>query len=123
MSKHPRTDEITKRAVFQPATMDGVAAAVIVPVAWLNELRDHARAMETQLGDTPHQRDLANACVIRLTEAATALRAAQRAYLADRGNEALGKKVGEAAQALDAALEATSPPLVGATFPTSEGRE
>lgn len=37
--------------------------------------------------------------------AGRALRSAQRAYLADRGNEALGAKVGEAAAALDLAIE------------------
>lgn len=40
----------------------------------------------------------------RVSIAAKALRDAQRAYLADRGNENLGRKVGEAAQVLDDAL-------------------
>lgn len=40
--------------------------------------------------------DLAN-----LVELADALRAAQRAYMADRGNETLGRAVGAAAQAYD----------------------
>jgi len=39
-----------------------------------------------------------------LLEAAKALRAAQRAYMADRGNEALGKAVGAAAAVLDEAI-------------------
>jgi hypothetical protein len=39
-----------------------------------------------------------------LLEAAKALRAAQRNYMADRGNEAKGKLVAEAAQELDAAI-------------------
>jgi uncharacterized coiled-coil DUF342 family protein len=41
----------------------------------------------------------------RLRAAAQALRAAQRAYLANRGNETLGKAVGEAAKKLDEVLE------------------
>jgi hypothetical protein len=36
-----------------------------------------------------------------VVEAADAIRAAQRAYMADRGNEAKGKAVGEAAAAYD----------------------
>jgi hypothetical protein len=39
-----------------------------------------------------------------LEDAASALRAAQRAYMADRGNNALGAKVGQAAAHLDAVL-------------------
>lgn len=39
-------------------------------------------------------------------EALERLRVAQRAYMADRGNDALGKKVGEAAIVADAALAA-----------------
>jgi hypothetical protein len=39
-----------------------------------------------------------------LLEASINLRAAQRAYLADRGNDALGRAVGEAAAILDAAI-------------------
>jgi hypothetical protein len=37
--------------------------------------------------------------------AAKAMRAAQRAYMADRGNETLGKAVADAAADLDAAIE------------------
>jgi hypothetical protein len=39
-----------------------------------------------------------------LLSGAKALRAAQRAYMASRGNEALGKAVGDAAESLDAAI-------------------
>ncbi|XAI95938.1 hypothetical protein [Microcystis phage Mwe-JY26] len=38
----------------------------------------------------------------KLVELADALRAAQRAYMADRGNNDLGKKVADAAAAYDA---------------------
>lgn len=41
-----------------------------------------------------------------LLEAAKNLRAAQRAYMADRGNNELGRRVAEAAAALDLAIEA-----------------
>lgn len=44
------------------------------------------------------------ALIRELVGAGTALRAAQRAYLADRGNESLGKKVGVAAAELDTVL-------------------
>lgn len=40
-----------------------------------------------------------------LREAATALRIAQKAYMADRGNNDKGKAVGEAAKVLDAVLD------------------
>lgn len=40
-----------------------------------------------------------------LREAGNNLRNAQKAYMADRGNNELGKKVGEMAQALDDVLE------------------
>ena len=39
-----------------------------------------------------------------LLAASTALRQAQRAYMADRGNDALGKAVAAAAENLDAAI-------------------
>ena len=42
--------------------------------------------------------------------AARALRLAQRAYMADRGNDELGAEVGAAAAALDAALDGREPP-------------
>jgi hypothetical protein len=42
---------------------------------------------------------------VKLLEAAKALRAAQRTYLADRGNEAKGRAVGDAAATLDRAIE------------------
>jgi hypothetical protein len=44
-----------------------------------------------------------------LVRLADALRAAQRAYMADRGNEALGKAVGAAAAAYDAARAEVGP--------------
>ena len=51
---------------------------------------------------------LANARLIaaapELVEACRKLRNAQRAYMADRGNEALGRAVGEAAAEMDALL-------------------
>ena len=37
----------------------------------------------------------------KLVDAAANLRKAQRAYMLDRGNESLGKKVGKAAERLD----------------------
>lgn len=40
-----------------------------------------------------------------LLHAAIALREAQKAYMADRGNEELGKRVGVAAKNLDYAIE------------------
>lgn len=40
-----------------------------------------------------------------LLTAAKALRAAQRAYMAERGNEQLGRTVAEAATELDRAIE------------------
>lgn len=42
-----------------------------------------------------------------LLEAAIALREAQKAYMADRGNDELGKKVAEAARILDFAIYRT----------------
>lgn len=45
-----------------------------------------------------------------VVRAARALRDSQRAYMADRGNEALGKIVGERAADLDAALAAAPQP-------------
>jgi len=56
---------------------------------------------------SPEERD-ANARLIAaapdLLAAAVALRDAQRAYMADRGNESLGRAVGEAAATLDVAI-------------------
>jgi hypothetical protein len=48
-------------------------------------------------------------CTTNVREAAKALRAAQRAYMANRGSEAHGKAVAVAAEALDVALAATEP--------------
>lgn len=45
----------------------------------------------------------------RVVRAARDLRRAQRAYMADRGNEALGCALGAAAERLDAALAAHDP--------------
>lgn len=44
----------------------------------------------------------------KLAAAARDLRMAQRVYMAARGNEALGQKVGEAAAVLDRVLDETS---------------
>lgn len=41
-----------------------------------------------------------------IVQAATKLREAQKAYMADRGNDKLGKKVAEAAEKLDLVLKA-----------------
>ena len=62
-----------------------------------------------KLADYWHSRSLANAAeVAALRGAAQALRAAQRAYMADRGNEMLGKAVGIAAADMDRALAASA---------------
>lgn len=43
-------------------------------------------------------------CYITVVRQARRLREAQKAYMADRGNDALGKAVGEAAKELDLGL-------------------
>lgn len=53
----------------------------------------------TDYNDLAKQRD-------ELAAAALALRSAQRAYMADRGNEKLGRDVASAAEALDRVLAA-----------------
>jgi hypothetical protein len=73
------------RCEAQGSYANGDAAAI---AAW-NERPAHASLTA--------QRD-------ELLAAAVDLRAAQRAYMADRGNETLGKAVGAAAVALDAAI-------------------
>jgi hypothetical protein len=50
--------------------------------------------------------------VKNLLQAAVALRIAQQAYMADRGNEAKGKAVGEAATRLDEVIDVTYPDRV-----------
>ena len=57
-----------------------------------------------------------------LLESAKALRAAQRDYMANRGNDAIGKVVAEKAAALDAAIEsaASATQAISATPPTAK---
>ena len=62
------------------------------------------RALIDGLIEQRQRAEKAEAEVARLRTAAENLRAAQRAYMADRGNERLGKAVGIAAIALDEAL-------------------
>ena len=51
------------------------------------------------------ERDVLYVLMSELAISATELRVAQTAYMADRGNDALGKKVGETAAMLDSILD------------------
>jgi hypothetical protein len=56
------------------------------------------------LDGTRKEQDVKEDVVERLLFAAKHLRACQRAYMADRGNESLGRAVGQAAEMLDGAI-------------------
>lgn len=63
-------------------------------------IADQYRALQAQLADARAELELLR----RVRERAFLLREAQRAYMANRGNDTLGAAVGHAAAALDAAL-------------------
>lgn len=85
-----------------------------VPAAQLATMREESKVFYEQSLYLKGLLAAANARVRQLEEAAEALREAQKAYMADRGNNDLGRKVGEAAERLDAALAA--PPDTEATM-------
>lgn len=64
-------------------------------------IASHIEELERKLKEQNEMRLVAEGKLEELSISAWNLRLAQKAYMADRGNDALGKAVAEAAQALD----------------------
>jgi hypothetical protein len=67
----------------------------------MNSIDGNKRGMDAVVGNIEE----AIWCVEALLAAAKNLRAAQRAYMSDRGNEQLGRAVGDRARELDELIE------------------
>lgn len=86
---------------------DALAAKLAGVEAERDKFQDYLRKTHA---DWEKALDRAAAPAPDLLTKAKLLRAAQRAYIADRGNEELGKKVAIAAEHLDAAIAALDTP-------------